>query len=230
MANTISSINFAATQNNGIGRNYGKMPLNSDNNEPKDTVSFSSNPDKNSGKSKKIAKTAMILGGALALAGAIFALTKGKFKGKSKVIPEKPVSSPDKKMPEGIAKILKDAGIENDKLIKVLEKEGIGLKIEDISRIEDYQAFIKNLRDSGKYGDKIKKICILSPEKTRTVLETEGIDVTNLPQNTYLRTALDADEKGLYTELVLAKDFSTGFKINTVRQFNVYDGSCVLDV
>ena len=132
--------------------------------------------------------------------------------------------------PKTITEILKEAGITNEKLVKALEEDGTGLKIEKFSRYKDWEASAKELRESGKYGDRIKKIAFIFPEKTKEVLQKEGIDVSNLPKNTYLRQFLDENEKGVYTELVLADDLELSLKTRMVRPYSFGTGCNVFDI
>ena len=132
--------------------------------------------------------------------------------------------------PKSIAQTLKEAGIVDDKLAKTLEEEGISVKIVKQSTYEDWKSFVGELRESGEYGDKIKKVVYIFPEKTKEVLMKEGVDVSKLPKNTYLISASDANEKTLCTRLVLADELNMDLKIKQVRPYAFGSGCNVFDI
>lgn len=140
------------------------------------------------------------------------------------------VTSTSANKPKSIAQIFESVGIKNEKLVKALEVDGAGLKIEKISRYSDWEASAKQLRESGKFGDKIKKIAFIFPKKTKEVLAKEGVDVSNLPKNTYLRQFLDKDDKELYTELVLADELDMNLKIKMVRPYDFGTGCNIFEI
>ena len=67
------------------------------------------------------------------------------------------VTSTSANEPKSIAQIFESVGIKNEKLVKALEVDVAGLKIEKMSRYSNWEASAKQLRESGKFGDKIKK-------------------------------------------------------------------------
>ena len=165
--------------------------------------------------------------------------TNGATPKPKEIVPEVNVKNPEEvttikpnvvEAPKSIAQTLKEAGIVDDKLVKALEEDGISIKIVKKSSYKDWESFIKELRESGEYADKIKKIAYVFPEKTKEILMKEGVDVSKLPKNTYLISALDANEKGLCTRLVIADELSTDLKIKQVRPCAFGTGCNVFDI
>ena len=126
--------------------------------------------------------------------------------------------------------MLKEAGIVDDKLVKALEEDGASLTIVQKSTYQDWEAFVGELRESGKYGDDIKKVAYIFPEKTKEVLLAKGVDVSKLPKNTYLISALDANSNTLSSRLVIADELSPNLMIKQVRPYSFGTGCNIFDI